>query len=193
LLTVLLRRDVLWIFAWYALLFVLLRVGFQLYQPTLLSVGAHDLRLHGGLLCLLNLVAGFSAGTVEPVHRRLGEKGTIAAVLLMVAISFGGLAIAGPWALAPLFCLQQVSFAYLQPLGRTALNHRIESADRAAVLSAQSMAGRLALSLTFWATDWNQAVGTDLTRTYATLGVVAIVLTVVLVLLRPGGRPEADA
>jgi MFS family permease len=188
LLTTLLRRDVLWVFSWYALLFVLLRVGFQLYQPTLLAVGAHDLRLHGGLLCLLNLVAGFSAGSVGPVHRRLGEGGTIAAILLLVAVSFAGLAIAGPWALAPLFCLQQVSFAYLQPLGRTALNQRIDSSDRAAVLSAQSMAGRLAFSLFLWLGDWQDAVNRDLSGSYASLAVGAVALTLVLLWLRPAGQ-----
>jgi MFS family permease len=43
---------------WYVAVFVLLRVGFQLYQPTLLARGASDLRLHGLLFGLLNLAAG---------------------------------------------------------------------------------------------------------------------------------------
>ena len=54
-----------------------------------------------------------------------------------------------------LFCLQQVSFGFLQPLGRTALNDRIASTDRASLLSAQSLLARLAfagvLALGSWA------------------------------------------
>jgi len=186
-------REVLWVFAWYALIFVLLRIGFQLYQPTLLAAGAHDLRLHGGLLSLLNLVAGFSAMAVGVVYHRLGEQGTIIAVLGLVAVSFAGLSIAGPLAMAPLFCLQQVSFAFLQPMGRTALNHRIPSSDRASLLSAQSMAARLAFSLALVGGSWDQAVSRDLASTYGGLAVVTVACTVALLMLRPRRHSDAGA
>lgn len=185
------RWDVLRVFAWYAVLFVLLRIGFQLYQPTLLAAGAHDLRLHGGLLSLLNLVAGCSAMAVAAVHQRLGEQGTVVSVLALVALSFAGLSLLGPWAMAPLFCLQQVSFAFLQPLGRTALNQRIPSSNRASLLSAQSMVARLAFSLALVGGSWEQAVSSDLPRTYATLAGVAVAGALVLLWLRP--RPPAGA
>ncbi|HZM00532.1 MAG TPA: MFS transporter, partial [Planctomycetota bacterium] len=99
------RPGVARVLAWYVAAFVLLRVGFQLYQPTLLSVGAGDLRLHGLLLGALNLVAGLSAFGVLGVHRRLGERRTAMLVPALMALSFLGLA--GGWValLFPLFCL----------------------------------------------------------------------------------------
>ncbi|MFT7465277.1 MAG: putative MFS family arabinose efflux permease, partial [Pseudohongiellaceae bacterium] len=191
LLSALASPEVLWVFAWYAVIFVLLRIGFQLYQPSLLAAGAHDLRIHGGLLSLLNLVAGVSAIAVGVVYQRLGERGTIVAVLALVALSFLGLSLLGPWAMAPLFCLQQVSFAFLQPLGRTALNHRITSSDRASLLSAQSMAARLAFSLALVGGSWDQAVSTELPQTYLALAGVTVAFAIALFCLRPGQGSSA--
>lgn len=141
------RPDILWVVGWYTTVFVFLRLGFQLYQPTLLAEGVDDLRWHGGVLCLLNLVAGVSAVYIGRVHRRLGERGTAWLVVLLMAVSFVGLAGGNLALLAPLLCLQQVSFGLMQPVGRTALNHRIGGAERASMLSAQSVVARLAFGV----------------------------------------------
>ena len=161
---------------WYVAVFVLLRVGFQLYQPTLLDRGASDLRLHGLLLGALNLVAGLSAFGVLSTHARLGERGTSALVLLMIALSFLGLALAGRALLLPLFCLQQVGFGFLQPVGRTALNRLIPGEQRASVLSAQSLVARLAFGGLLALGLWDAALGPDLGRTYLVLAALAALL-----------------
>ena len=163
---------------WYVAVFVLLRVGFQLYQPTLLARGASDLRLHGLLFGLLNLAAGLAAFGVLAVHRRLGDRGTAVLVLLLVAASFLGLGLAGPALLLPLFCLQQVGFGFLQPVGRTTLNRLIPGEQRASVLSAQSLVARLAFGALLATGLWDAALGSALDQTYLLLAAVAAALAI---------------
>ena len=168
---------------WYVAVFVLLRVGFQLYQPTLLSRGASDLRLHGLLFGLLNLAAGLSAFGVLAVHRRLGDRGTAVLVLLLVAASFLGLGLAGPALLLPLFGLQQIGFGFLQPVGRTTLNRLIPGEQRASVLSAQSLLARLAFGGLLATGLWDAALGPDLDRTYLLLAALGAALALVFRML----------
>lgn len=164
---------------WYVAVFVLLRVGFQLYQPTLLARGASDLRLHGLLFGALNLVAGLSAFAVIAVHVRLGDRATAALVLALLALSFLGLGLAAPALLLPLFCLQQVGFAFLQPVGRTALNRLIAGEQRASLLSAQSLLARLAFGGLLALGAWDAALGPGLDRSYLVLAALAAMLTLV--------------
>jgi predicted MFS family arabinose efflux permease len=193
------RPGVAWVLAWYAVVFVGLRVGFQLYQPTLLHLGATNLALHGGVLGLLNLTAGLAALFVLRVFRRFGERRTATGVALLVALSFAGLAQVSSLAasgrmagLAPLlmagallFGLQQVAFGFLQPLGRTALNQRIPSANRTGMLSAQSMTARLSFSALLFLGTWDAAVTRDLPATY---GWLALMLALLALLLHLGHR-----
>jgi MFS family permease len=188
LLAALVRPGIVWVLAWYVAVFVLLRVGFQLYQPTLLAVGATDLRVHGLLLGALNLVAGLAAFFVIRVHGRWGEGWTASVVLAILAVSFLGLSGLPAWLLLPLFCLQQVSFAFLQPIGRTALNHRSPAAERTSLLSAQSMLARLAFGLVLLSGQWDAALGDDLGGTYLVLALAAAVLATLCRLTSPGKR-----
>jgi sugar phosphate permease len=171
------------VLVWYVAVFVLLRVGFQLYQPTLLARGSSDLRLHGLLLGSLNLVAGLSAFGVLRVHARLGDRTTAALVLALLAVSFLGLGLAGPALLLPLFCLQQVGFGFLQPVGRTALNRLIAGEQRASALSAQSLLARLAFGGLLATGVWDAALGPDLDLTYLVLAGLAAGLALVFRLL----------
>ncbi len=180
--------GVFWVLAWYAAVFVLLRIGFQLYQPTLIALGADNLIVHGATLSLLNLIAGFSALTVRGTHRRFGERGTTTMVLILMGLSFLGLSfLDASTALlvalgvgAALFCFQQVSFGFLQPIGRTALNMRIPSGDRVTMLSAQSLIARLAFGLVLITGDWDAAFTSDLQSTYLALAVAAVVIAACL-------------
>jgi len=168
------QPGVVWILGWYVAVFLLLRLGFQLYQPTLLALGASDLRLHGLLLGGLNLVAGLAALFVVRVHARLGERATAGLVFLLLALSFGGLSLNDALAM-PLLCgLQQVAFAFLQPVGRTALNRRISGSERATLLSVQSMLARLATALVLAFGPWNAALAEQLPSTYLSLALLSI-------------------
>jgi MFS family permease len=188
LLGALVRPGVLWVLAWYVAVFVLLRVGFQLYQPTLLAVGTEDLRVHGLLLGALNLVAGLAAFFVLRVHGRWGEARTASGVLCLLAVSFLGLSGLAAWWLLPLFCLQQVSLAFLQPLGRTALNHRSPAAERTTLLSAQSMLARLAFGCVLLSGHWDAALGDGLGGTYLGLALAAAGLAALFRMTRAGRR-----
>jgi MFS family permease len=185
------RPGVLWCFAWFAVVFVLLRVGFQLYQPTLIDEGISSLWHHGAVFGLLNLVAGMAALSVRPVHDRLGERGTSQGVLVFLAVAFTGLALGPAWLLLPMLAMQQVSFAFLQPVGRTALNHRVPSRDRAWMLSVQSVAGRLLFAGVLVLADGDLAVG-DLPGTYLALAGASAVLAVVLRFTAPRSAPRGE-
>jgi MFS family permease len=167
------------VLAWYVAVFVLLRVGFQLYQPTLLARGASDLRLHGLAYGALNLVAGLSAFGVMAVHARLGERALAAFVLLLLAVSFAGAGLVGTALLLPLFCLQQVGFGFLQPVGRTALNRLIPGEQRASLLSAQSLLARLAFGALLATGLWDAALGPELDSTYLALAALSALLALV--------------
>jgi len=184
----LVRRDVLWVVGWYTTVFVFLRVGFQLYQPTMLADGVRDLRWHGGMLSLLNVVAALSAVFVSRVHRRLGERGTSGFVVLLMAGSFAGLAGGGVVWLAPLLCLQQVSFGLMQPVGRTALNHRVSGSERASLLSAQSVVARAAFGLLLFllsGPEWRRPPEEMLAPLYLGLAAAALALGALWWVLHP--------
>ena len=181
-----------WVLLWYTSVFVLLRIGFQLYQPTLLAVGAEDLRLHGCVLGGLNVVAGLAVVFVPRAYDRHGERGAATLTLGLLAASFLGLAFASGLAVPLLFALQQVSFAFLQPLGRTALNHRIPEADRAATLSFQSLLARLVFALVLGAGAWDHALDGALGGTYLLLAAVAGACLLASRLAHPGSAPRSQ-
>ena len=87
--------------------------------------------------------------------------------------------------LVPLLGLQQISFAFLQPVARTALNQRVPSRDRAAWLSGQSMLARLAFSLVLGIGSWEQALDSALPGTYAALGWIAAGLALLFLVWAP--------
>jgi sugar phosphate permease len=184
--------GVLWVLGWFVAVFVLLRTGFQLYQPTLIAVGATDLRLHGLVLGGLNLAAGVSVLLVLRVFGALGERRTAGVVLLLLAASFAGLGVCGPWLVAPLFVLQQVAFGFLQPIGRTALNQRIPSGERAALLSAQSLLARLAVGALLFVAPWDAALTERLSVTYLVLAGVALLAAVLVMSLHPERRARLE-
>ena len=184
--------GVAWVLAWFVAAFALMRVGFQLYQPTLLALGAADLRLHGLLLAVLNLVAGLSAFFVIRAWGALGERRAAGLVLLLLSVSFAGLSLGSPWLLAPLLGLQQVAFAFLQPLGRTALNRRIPSAERASLLSVQSLLARLAFGLLLLAGGWDSAFTTSLPSTYVELAAVGLLGAGLFVFVHPDRKARLE-
>lgn len=184
--------GVFWVLGWYLAVFVLLRVGFQLYQPTLLAAGADDLRLHGLVLAALNLAAGLSVWLVLRTVSALGERRTAGLVLLLLAVAFLGLAAGSAPVLVAFFVLQQVAFAFLQPVGRTALNQRIPGPERASLLSVQSLLARLAFGVLLFAVPWDAAFTSGLPRTYLALGGVSLLCAALAVALHPARRSALE-
>jgi sugar phosphate permease len=182
-----------WVLAWFVAVFVLLRVAFQLYQPTLIAVGATDLRLHGLVLGGLNLAAGMSVYLVPRVFGALGERRTAGFVLLLLALSFAGLSAAPGWLVPVLFVLPQVAFGFLQPVGRTSLNQRIPAGERASLLSAQSLLARLAFAVLLFAVPWDAAFTARLPVTYLVLAGVALLAAVLAVTLHPEHRTRLES
>ena len=189
-----------WVFGWYAAVFVLLRIGFQLYQPTLIAEDVQDLRLHGGLLCVLNLVAACAAFAVLRTYERLGERGTAFAVLALLGASFAGLArfgsdLGGTWttfAVIVLLCgWQQISFGFMHPIGRTALNARIAPAERASLLSAQSVVARILFAAVMAFLPWDAMFAERLDQTYLGLAGVSFALALLFFVTHHSRRRRA--
>jgi len=183
------RPGVRWVLLFYTVTFVFLRVGFQLYQPTLLAVGLDDPRLLGIVFASLNLVTAATTWLVGPLHGRWGERRLATFVVAALGTAFLGLAALPGLVVLALFCLQQASFGFLDPVGRTALNHRIPSAERASLLSSQSMVARLLFGVTLWGLGLRAGVLTDrLAGLYLGLAAAALIGAALVFATHEGAR-----
>ena len=91
--------------------------------------------------------------------------------------------------------LQQVAFGLMQPVGRTALNHRVSGPERTSLLSAQSVVARAAFGLILLllsGPEWRRPPEEVLTPVYLGLAAVALVLGALWWALHPvlAGRPR---
>jgi MFS family permease len=131
------------------LLFWLLRFPFHTYQPFLHAAEQRDPLLIGFLFFALNLLAAPCSRLAPYLSRRVGERTMFWLMPLSLAISLvlmaGQLNAFG----IALFFAHQVPFGLHWALVQSFVNHRIQDASRATVLSVLSFAGRLCFALTF--------------------------------------------
>lgn len=177
--------EVLWLLALFALLFFLLRYSFNTWQPWI-----EKTRLDGSFFvgCLYASLSLFSLPFTKHTSRiagRLGDEGSLLWCCALCAAALVGLSF-GPSAwLLPLIYFQQLPFALHRPLAHAYANHRIDSRDRALVLSMLSFVGRLGFALTFALVMGDERAIED---DYFTVGLVCLGLTAVLTLARPRQR-----
>ena len=183
---VLTNPHVRWIFLYYILLFLLLRVAFHFYQPHMLEIGIDNYVVYGLTLGLLNVIAAPFAGLAHRLESWFGPRILATSLLLMMSASFFLLnAFPGTFSVI-FFALQQIPFALINPITRTYTQRHVDSGRRATVFSLQSLAGRLAVGLLFLVTG----------EAFQQLGVAPIYLvlgssSVVLALLLHATRPRA--
>ena len=134
----------LWIIAFSAVVFMLLKSTIYLYQPYL---EARDFGIAetGFVFSGVYLVATLVAHNVERLRRRVGEAVLVWGLLGTLAVSFVLLnQFAGPWALCML-AVQAAANGVYSPLVKPILNRQItDSGRRATVLSIESIARRAA-------------------------------------------------
>lgn len=138
----------LWIVGYSAVVFVLLRATVYLYQPYLEERGLGPDAI-GLLFAGVYVVASLVAFRTYQLRRRFGDELLLWGVLAVLAVSFVGLAGAGagPWMLA-LLVVQAIANGIYSPLTKPLLNAEIaDSRRRAAVLSVDSMARRVAMGV----------------------------------------------
>jgi sugar phosphate permease len=124
------------------------RATIYVYQPYLRERGL-DLVEIGILFACVYSVAALVAYRTHALRRRVGDELLLWGLLAVVAISFLALAGAssGPWLLV-LLGVQAIANGIYSPLTKPLLNAEIaDSRRRAAVLSVESMARRVAMGV----------------------------------------------
>lgn len=137
-----------WLVGYSAVVFVLVRATVYLYQPYLQARGL-DLVEIGLLFACVYCVASLVAYRTHALRKRAGDELLLWGLLGVLAVSFLALAGAssGPWLLA-LLGVQAVANGIYSPLTKPLLNAEIsDSRRRAAVLSVESMARRVAMGV----------------------------------------------
>ncbi|MCX5745665.1 MAG: hypothetical protein NT062_24580, partial [Proteobacteria bacterium] len=137
-----------WLVGYSAVVFVLVRATIYVYQPYLSERGLGPAEI-GALYAGTYVVAALAATRMGALRERFGDTALLWMLLGTLAVSFVGLSAvtSGPWMLALLF-VQAVANGVFSPLTKPLLNAEIaDSRDRAAVLSVESMARRLAMGM----------------------------------------------
>jgi MFS family permease len=137
-----------WIVAYSAVVFVLLRATVYVYQPYLEERGLDALDI-GVLFAAVYLVSAGVAYRTHALRRQFGEDRLMWGILAVLVASFVGLAGAGAgaWMFA-LLLVQAIVNGIFSPLTKPLLNREIaDSSRRAAVLSVESMVRRAAMGL----------------------------------------------
>lgn len=186
---VLTNRHVRWIFLYYILLFLLLRVAYHFYQPHMRAVGIDNYLVYGVTLGLLNVFAAPFAGMAHRLNAWLGPRWLASSLPLMMSASFF-LLYAFPIRISvAFFALQQVPFALINPVTRSYTQRHISSDRRATVFSMQSLAGRLAVGVVFLVTgEAFQRLGVS--PLYLVLGLGSATLALALHFARPAGPAQ---
>ena len=134
-----------WLIGYSAVVFMLLRATIYVYQPYLEERGLGPTTI-GLLFAGVYVVAATVAYRTHLLRRRFGDELLLWGLLAALAVSFLGLAgvANGPWMLS-LLAVQAVANGIYSPLTKPLLNLEIhDSSRRAAVLSVESMARRVA-------------------------------------------------
>jgi MFS family permease len=142
------NMRLLWLVGYSAVVFILVRATIYVYQPYLRERGL-DLVEIGILFACVYSVAALVAYRTHALRRRVGDELLLWGLLAVVAISFLALAGAssGPWLLV-LLGVQAIANGIYSPLTKPLLNAEIaDSRRRAAVLSVESMARRVAMGV----------------------------------------------
>ncbi len=141
------NKQLIWVIAYSAVAFVLLRATVYLYQPYLNTRG-FGIKETGFVFAGIYLVATFVAHHGHRLRRILGERTLVWGLLGTLAGSFLLLnKIAGQWVLV-LLAVQAVATGLYSPLVKSMLNREISaSGNRATMLSMESIAKRIAMGI----------------------------------------------
>ncbi len=151
------KPAVLWLLAYWIVLFALLRFPFHNYQPYLQQAGEHEPLLHqplfvGLLFAAMNLAAAPLSALVPRLVDRFGRRPLFWGMPLVLAASLAVMAWERAnatdgsrslvWLGVAMFFVQQVPFGMHAALLQEFVNHRIGSVARTTVLSALSLGAR---------------------------------------------------
>jgi MFS family permease len=168
----------LWLVAYSAVVFALLRATVYLYQPFLDGRGFRVSEI-GLLFAGFYVVASIVAYRTHALRKRVGDELLVWSLLGGLAISFLFLeAVGGAWVVM-LLGIQAVANGVYSPLVKPLLNHEItDSSRRAAILSVESMGRRTAMGvLVLTAGLYGEASVLVLCGAIAVIGLVILAVT----------------
>ena len=142
------QRPVLWLLAYFVVLFALLRYPFHNYQVAIDAAARHEPLFRsplfvGVLYAVLNFAAAPMSRRVPGLVERFGRRVLFWAMPLALAASLMLMAIEQPWLWLLLFFAQQIPFGMHWSLVQEFANHRLQPLSRTTVLSVLSLGGRL--------------------------------------------------
>lgn len=139
------NRHLLWIMMYSAVVFTLLKVTIDLYQPYLDSRG-FTLTERGLVFAGIHVLAALVAARAMSLRRRFGEGGMVWGVMAMLSASFLLLSHVQGALVLVLLAVQAVASGLYSPLVKPMLNREIaESSRRATILSVESIVRRVAM------------------------------------------------
>lgn len=134
---VLKRSHILWIISFSVLIGVTSKLWFFTYNPYFNMVGL-DIRYYGYVFFTLNIVCGISSYYADKISRRLENgSGVISSVMILTFPMIIMGTIISKWFIS-LVLFQNLVRGYLGPFISNMLNKRIDSGNRATVLSVKS-------------------------------------------------------
>ncbi|MEZ4362299.1 MAG: MFS transporter [Kofleriaceae bacterium] len=142
------NRRLAWLVGYSAVVFTLLRATIYVYQPYLDERGFGTVEI-GLLFSGMYIAASGIAFRTHRLRTRYGDEPLLWGLLAVLAGSFLllGRVSTGPW-LAVLLAVQALASGIFSPLTKPLLHEQIaDSGSRAAVLSVESMARRVALGV----------------------------------------------
>ena len=199
---------VLWLLAYWIVLFALLRFPFHDYQPWLQSASAQEPWFGeplfvGVLFAAMNLAAAPLSALVPRLVQRLGRRPlfwgmplVLCGSLVVMALERGRADAGGgtralAWLGIAMFFVQQVPFGMHQALLQEFVNHRIGAATRTTVLSALSLGARAvyaAINVALFHVQDDHGLATAL----LVAGLTGAAATLAVMWLRPRGLLRGD-
>lgn len=202
------RPAVIWLLAYWVVLFTLLRYPFHNYQPYLAAAGRQeplllDALFVGGLFATMNLAAAPMSSLVPRLVATVGRRALFWGMPLLLC---GSLLVMGyerhasasadastrlVWLGVGMFFVQQMPFGMHQALLYEFVNHRISASVRTTVLSALSLGTRSCYAacnvLLFHGQERH-----GLASTLLVVGAIGVGATCAVMWLRPRGLLRGD-
>ena len=147
-----------WVFVFIVGMTVFSHVPYEFFQPYIdLLIGSpagegyrRTPAVSGALVAMMMLVSALASGRAMAIRRRLGVPGTLLASMALQGIIIASMAAVLHPLVVVLILLHSVPRAVFAPVANAAIHPRLEAPIRATYLSMQSLAGRLAFSVTLF-------------------------------------------
>jgi len=136
----------------------------------------HDEFYIGGIFAIASLVAGLTSLRAQKIEKKMGERGVLITMPLLLLVCLWGIALT-PWQ-APFYILTGIIEGILIVAISDYINRLIPSQNRATILSFQSMTFSLFMLVCFPVIGW---VGDTLSLKTAFIG-MAVFVTVIYIL-----------